>query len=187
MWEVSLFPTASRPTLGPMQLHGWMGPCNGISPLVGFLWLLMQHFLTLFHVLKLFCCNWKCRSVKSVVYLWPVPGLCHSSLLWRAILWSWCEASVLYNIGNASVSCRMKTFIGIGCSADHLACEPFYQSLKHVYNAWRLCCCCCWWWWSWQWWCVIELYVQLTLSSFLVWLWKHGILEMSSGSFVRWE
>ena len=47
-------------------------------------------------------------------------------------LWSWCEASVLYKTGNVSASCRMQTFIGIGHSADHLACEPFYQSLKYI-------------------------------------------------------
>jgi len=26
----------------------------------------------------------------------------------------------------------MKTFIGIGHSTDHLACEPFHQSLKYI-------------------------------------------------------
>jgi hypothetical protein len=39
---------------------------------------------------------------------------------------------MLYKTGNVSASFRMKTFIGIGHSADHLAFEPFYQSLKYI-------------------------------------------------------
>jgi len=57
----------------------------GYHPLLASCGCLCSIFLTLFCVLKLFCCNWKCRSVKSVVYLCPVPDLCHSSLLWLAV------------------------------------------------------------------------------------------------------
>lgn len=188
MWEVSLFPTASRPTLGPIQPHGWMGSCNGISPLVGFLWLLMQHILNFVSSIVNF------SAATGNVDQWRMLCVCGQYLISVTAafqpfvagnLWSWCEASVLYKTGNVSVSCRMKTFSGIGCSADHLACEPFCQSMEHVYNAGRLCCCC-WWWWRWRW-CVIELHAQLTLSIFVVWLWKLGILEVASGSFVRWK
>jgi hypothetical protein len=65
-------------------MAGWVH-VMGYHPLLASCGCLFSIFLTLFRVLKLFCCNWKCRSVKMVVYLWPVLDLCNSSLLWRAI------------------------------------------------------------------------------------------------------